>query len=252
MSRSILTIAMCGVIALWTAMFVVPGRPASLNEFGDSFGIVNALFSGLGLVAIVYSLHLQAREIGASAQTTDETRQTVEKQNAELKRSVIAQTAQANALEALVDQYRKHLSELGRQSQIMAERLQHEAKRDAVIQEFQLRTALHDAWERLEALLPDCQTYDDQRDQFEASRYRDAVGVAIAFRENNPASSILGALTPPEQEFLKTHLYRADREQTYFSREAQALAYFGVLAEVEPGQRLRNYMSAKDKYQENA
>lgn len=51
--------------ALW---FVLGGSMESRGQFGDSFGFVNSLFSGLALAGIVYTILLQQRQFRISHQ----------------------------------------------------------------------------------------------------------------------------------------------------------------------------------------
>jgi hypothetical protein len=59
--------------------------------FGDSFGAVNALFSGLAFSALIYTVHLQRKELGLQRKELEMTR-------AELSRSATAQEASERAL----------------------------------------------------------------------------------------------------------------------------------------------------------
>jgi hypothetical protein len=51
---------------LLVSLWVIPrvyGRPTDPAQFGDMFGAANALFSGLALLGVVYTILLQSREI---------------------------------------------------------------------------------------------------------------------------------------------------------------------------------------------
>lgn len=76
------------VVGLWTATpLVVPlvaDRPHGPGEFGDLFGSVNALFSGLALAGLIYAILLQREELSLQRQelqlTRDELRAAAESQ----------------------------------------------------------------------------------------------------------------------------------------------------------------------------
>ncbi len=55
------------VVALWLAALFVGLvfflSSEKLGQFGDLFGSVNALFSGLAFVALIYTIHLQRQEL---------------------------------------------------------------------------------------------------------------------------------------------------------------------------------------------
>jgi len=55
------------VVALWLLVFCVGLvfflSSEKLGQFGDLFGSVNALFSGLAFVALIYTIHLQRQEL---------------------------------------------------------------------------------------------------------------------------------------------------------------------------------------------
>lgn len=57
---------------------------AERGQFGDMFGVVNSLFSGLAFAGIIYTVHLQRKELGLQRQELSLTR-------AELSRSATAQ-----------------------------------------------------------------------------------------------------------------------------------------------------------------
>jgi hypothetical protein len=75
------TITVIGVVGLWafswayTANFVTSSTPNTLSDqaargvFGDQFGGINALFTGLAFTGVIISLILQQREIRKQAET---------------------------------------------------------------------------------------------------------------------------------------------------------------------------------------
>ncbi len=107
-----------GVFVVWLiSIFIVPFIYTELNDralFGDSFGVINSLFSGFAFAGIIYTILLQRKELSLQRKELRETRE-------ELKRSANAQeksetqqrrqsenlkiTAQLNALSTLVSYY---------------------------------------------------------------------------------------------------------------------------------------------------
>ncbi|MBU2103599.1 hypothetical protein KKD95_01140 [Patescibacteria group bacterium] len=64
---------------------------ANRGLFGDSFGALNALFSGFAFLGIIYTIILQSQELGLQRKELELTR-------AELKRAAEAQEASGEAL----------------------------------------------------------------------------------------------------------------------------------------------------------
>lgn len=93
-------------VAGW-AIWRVFGRQDA-GTFGDMFGAVNATFSGLAFAALVYTLHLQRRELALQRQELADTR-------AELAKQARAQADQAEAAIAAA-----RISALGSKFQAMA------------------------------------------------------------------------------------------------------------------------------------
>ena len=83
------------VIASWCASWVgvtqLVGKPSGPGEFGDSFGAVNALFSGLALAGVIVTLLMQRRELSLQREELTLTRK-------ELARAAEAQEASGEAL----------------------------------------------------------------------------------------------------------------------------------------------------------
>lgn len=82
------------VIGLWLfAYFSLRGREATdRGTFGDMFGAVNALFSGLAFAGIIITIFLQSNELSLQRQELKETRE-------ELAQASKAQSRQAKNLE---------------------------------------------------------------------------------------------------------------------------------------------------------
>ena len=76
------------VVALWIGCWLLTRMWEDRGVFGDSFGAVNALFSGLAFAALVYTLQLQREDLELQR---DELRQSREQLGAQAE----AQRAQA-------------------------------------------------------------------------------------------------------------------------------------------------------------
>ena len=65
-----ITIGAFFILALWVATPIVVavcfGLPKGPGEFGDIFGVINALFSGLALIGVVIAIFLQQKELSLS------------------------------------------------------------------------------------------------------------------------------------------------------------------------------------------
>lgn len=65
-----------GVLFIWAISWFLIDRyipvPEIRGQFGEKFGAINALFSGLALCAIVYSLIIQQKELTRQAEKTNE------------------------------------------------------------------------------------------------------------------------------------------------------------------------------------
>jgi len=107
-----------GIFVIWIiSIFIIPFIYSELGDrasFGDSFGVINSLFSGFAFAGIIYTILLQRKELSLQRKELQETRE-------ELKRSATAQekserqqrrqsenlkiTAKLNALSTLVSYY---------------------------------------------------------------------------------------------------------------------------------------------------
>lgn len=89
-SRKIVNIAWwcaIGVVALWTLTFFVLLLPEEKQGiFGDMFGAVNALFSGLAFAGLIITLILQRRELALQRDELEHTRNEFVEQNKTMKR----------------------------------------------------------------------------------------------------------------------------------------------------------------------
>lgn len=93
-ARSILTIGI-SIAGVWLLFGLLPmalfSSESGRGTFGDMFGAVNALFSGLALAGVVCAILLQREELSLQRAELELTRQ-------ELSRSAEAQTSSAQTL----------------------------------------------------------------------------------------------------------------------------------------------------------
>lgn len=66
--------ALIGVVVLWLlSLILIPifGPPTNSGTFGDMFGAVNSLFSGLAFVGIIYTIFIQAEAIKLQSKSVE-------------------------------------------------------------------------------------------------------------------------------------------------------------------------------------
>lgn len=107
-----------GVFALWLIawLFIVgvlsdwPSR----GQFGDMFGAINSLFSGLAFAGVIFTIYLQREELALQRNELELTRTQLarsadaqEKSEEALKQQVdvLSQTARLNALSSIIEHY---------------------------------------------------------------------------------------------------------------------------------------------------
>jgi hypothetical protein len=81
-------------ICTWTSVL----DPAKLGQFGDTFGAVNALFSGLALTGVAYAVVLQHQELDATQEQLKLARDEAKGEDAARKKSEQILDRQATAL----------------------------------------------------------------------------------------------------------------------------------------------------------
>lgn len=88
-----LTVALVLIIfgILWQLNFIWHEKPGKANEFGDSFGMANALFSALAFAFLIVTAIMQKKELELQRKELNETRK-------ELKKSAKAQDESQKAL----------------------------------------------------------------------------------------------------------------------------------------------------------
>jgi hypothetical protein len=63
-----LIIACCVVAILWATSAILLWPVRNRGEFGDMFGAVNALFSGLAFAGLIFTMHVQRKELSMQRQ----------------------------------------------------------------------------------------------------------------------------------------------------------------------------------------
>ncbi len=77
------------VICIFFLRWLFPDISAR-GQFGDSFGVVNALFSGLAFAGVIWALRLQQKELALQREELANTRGEMEKQNAQFGKRVLS------------------------------------------------------------------------------------------------------------------------------------------------------------------
>ena len=87
---------------------------ADRGAFGDSYGSVSALFSGLAFVALVLTLWLQKKELSLQREQLKRSVEAQEKSEQALAKQVevLEKTAKLNALNTLANLYHEQLKQL--------------------------------------------------------------------------------------------------------------------------------------------
>jgi DNA-binding protein H-NS len=144
-SKNLLTKLIIAVIIIWlaSALMIIYGMDnwSDRGTFGDLFGAINALFSGLAFAGLIYTIVLQREEIGQN-------REEITQNRLELQKSVKAQqksqaalkaqvkqthlTAKINAMNTLIGYYNAEISNQNSSSEVI---LKAKEKRKAIIQQ---------------------------------------------------------------------------------------------------------------------
>lgn len=85
----IILFSLFGVFVLWGLtflLFLIKTESFSKGEFGDMFGAVNALFSGLAFAGLIITLFLQRQELGLQREELEQTREELKNQRAEFEK----------------------------------------------------------------------------------------------------------------------------------------------------------------------
>lgn len=120
-TRTIVSVAV-GIALLWagvaTAVYLLLPDWASRGQFGDVFGAVNALFSGLAFAGLIFAILLQREDLELQRQELTLTRQELSRSAAAQEQSETALRAQAEAaasstrlstINFLLDHYQQEL-----------------------------------------------------------------------------------------------------------------------------------------------
>jgi hypothetical protein len=76
----------CVVCILWAGSGIILWPLSNRGEFGDMFGAVNALFSGLAFAGLIFTIHVQRRELSLQRQELS-----LQRRELEASREVLAQ-----------------------------------------------------------------------------------------------------------------------------------------------------------------
>ena len=92
------------LICFWLGITFLPDW-ATRGQFGDLFGAVNALFSGLAFSGLIYAIFLQRKELSLQRQELRLQREEMEKSRAALSQQAEAQIAaiEVSGLQAQID-----------------------------------------------------------------------------------------------------------------------------------------------------
>ncbi len=73
--------------AFWAAVFYLESDWTIRGQFGDMFGAINALFSGIALAGIIFAIYLQSQELAAQREELRLTREEMKLSRGEMERS---------------------------------------------------------------------------------------------------------------------------------------------------------------------
>ena len=100
--KTLIAVVFCLVFLLWGGSwyFLYPGlpEPTDRGQFGDMFGAVNSLFSGLAFAGVVIAILLQREELQQQREELKLQREELKLTRVELKRSASAQEKSEEAL----------------------------------------------------------------------------------------------------------------------------------------------------------
>lgn len=92
------TIIILWLLSIPTIQHLIPDH-TQRGTFGDMFGAVNSLFSGLALGGIIYTIFLQKKELALQRQELEETRKELRRSANAQEKSQEAFTKQVEAME---------------------------------------------------------------------------------------------------------------------------------------------------------
>lgn len=103
MKKKIITLSIIIIVTFFAYFFIIKGMYPDITKrglFGDMFGGLNTLFSGLAFIGVIYAIILQKEELGLQREELKLTRE-------ELKKSAEAQIKSGKALSVQVKQMEK-------------------------------------------------------------------------------------------------------------------------------------------------
>lgn len=98
------------VLTAWVICWAALGNDAERGTFGDMFGSVNALFSGLAFAGLIVAIRLQSEELALQRQELADTRTVLEDQKTQMEAQ--ATTLQLQQFEATFFQLLRTLSDI--------------------------------------------------------------------------------------------------------------------------------------------
>jgi hypothetical protein len=107
-------ILIVAVIAIWLTMGIFAYSMDKPGEFGDMFGAVNALFSGLAFAVLIYTVRLQVQELSLQRDELRMTREELRSQKEEFsaQNKTLALQRFENTFFALLDAHNKIIDAL--------------------------------------------------------------------------------------------------------------------------------------------
>ena len=89
--KKLITGVFCGVVLLWGGFwfFIYRGLPglAERGQFGDMFGAVNSLFSGLAFAGVVIAIYLQTQELRHQREAQEKSEQALREQVEQMQKT---------------------------------------------------------------------------------------------------------------------------------------------------------------------
>ena len=152
---AILIVAFQGAVG-WAIIHFSAGLETA-GQFGDTFGAVNALFSGLAFAGLIYTALLQRLELGLQRQELELTRKELARTAAAQEQSEIALKAQAaaaaqaarlNATNFLLEHYKSKLKEFQGHAYAVGDP-RHTERQSLMIKERTLVAILDDMFDEL-------------------------------------------------------------------------------------------------------
>ena len=150
MSRNFFILSAIAIVLLWSGnWYLLSSMPNDARgTFGDMFGAVNSLFSGLAFLGVVYAIILQKAELSLQRKELELTRNELKKSAEAQERSEKALSIQAKAMEqtALINTLTTSIQSLSSriqgislsgESSVVAER---KKRRDALLQKHNVLT----------------------------------------------------------------------------------------------------------------